>query len=180
MNERPNSSIVFKVEKLSNEGIISKSTKLKERIVHLKGFGSKLEANYEIPIELVNQLCSFDIICFDGDNLASDSFTKIIAYIFSLNLEHNIRLWAFKYFDELFALHASWNEKIVSFNDYSMTVSQNLTLVPKDIKKVIIVHYAIMAQPTAINMLSNVRYAHLGIEALKITGALDVVSLIVL
>ena len=84
------------------------------RILHVKGWASRLSHDGEAPVGLEALMTDFDVFAFDGDDLKSDSFTKFLAVMVCRRLvqprSRPAALWAIKYNAELEGFLTSWTD----------------------------------------------------------------------
>ena len=82
------------------------------RILHIKGWASRLTHNDEVPVDLEALMTEFDVFAFDGDDLKNDSFTKFLAVMVCRRFVQPrgtpTVLWAIKYIAEVEEFLASW------------------------------------------------------------------------
>jgi hypothetical protein len=89
----------------------------KDRILHLKGFGQRINERHHIPFIIYKWMKeNYDIFIFDGDDLRLDSFTKHIVILSTLLDSTTQKFIAFKCAVEEGTFLSSWNNRYVSID----------------------------------------------------------------
>ena len=80
-----------------------------DRIIHVKGYASRLHDNH-FPPELIELIEFHDVIVFDGDELKHDSFTKFFPII---AMHYPVKVFlAFRFEDHLPGFLTSWQQHV--------------------------------------------------------------------
>jgi hypothetical protein len=142
-----------------------------ENTLHVKGFGRGIERNHAIPEETLQFLLQHSFFVFDGDDLASDSFTKFVACVIPF-LQTRQRIIAFKYRNGLDRFRKSWQRKITfKFEGEFPSLLEFVTTpsVGMEARKVDI--FVVPIDP-----IDSRDFVFLGREALRVTRAKKILS----
>lgn len=146
-----------------------------ENILHVKGFGRFLDRDHLLPQTTLDFILSHSIFVFDGDDLATDSFTKFIA-CFSPFLRSDQKIIAFKYRNQLNRFLQSWNHGKIQIN-FEGIIPKSFDFLPKSnthhLFQVVDIYFIPVEKPNhrSIEGDHNMKFVHLGKEALKATKA---------
>ena len=129
----------------------------KYKIVHLKGFSKGLtKQRSDAELKLLAYLEQFDVICFDGDELRPDSYTRVLPKLLECNKNKPFNIVAFIWSHDKTKFLSKWN-------------ASELNNTPN-------CYYCCLDSSLIKNHKHDEKYAALGVEALKVSKATDICS----
>lgn len=143
------------------------------------GFASRIKTDLEIPEEALIYLDQFQQICWDGDCLASDSFTKILAaYAIRASIfGRHTRFQAVSYENDFDGLSKEWGDFVFMFEGNSLTKTLVCDSIPgneREFVNMTIYWTTIPHDPSLSEKYSVKYYFDLGIRALELTSGTNV------
>jgi len=153
-----------------------------QSVVHFKGFASRISREFKVHRNFRQLVNEYNVIAFDGDDLAIVSFTKYVAFVAAqkINNGENVYLYACKFENELDGFLKSWNDKVCEFSNMSNEDDWEMKIAEVDClsmtSPVVTLFYSIVDPFSPEGDCGNAKYVYLGRVCLRSTGASTIIS----
>ena len=119
-----------------------------KKTLAVKGFASRIDPRSVLHPDFVALTYEYDALSFDGDDLDSKSFTKMIAAIAYERVmsEPGFCLMAVKYEEENEQFLRSWDNRAVSFSSTESELTMNAKDSPSDSAFPVYIYYRLISE----------------------------------